>query len=226
MRRELHIGKVHGQRPLSPVTSLISGHCGGTRPVAVLQPPGVTHRDRRGQQPSFSTPQKSAIVPIVAADLATKSDWLFESWPARCGSFRTSPRAAPTVDGQVETPSAPTHAGGSRRFVAFCARPFFMITLPVCLWCRRPFSARRGGSPKRFCCAAHRTAFWSAARRWAEKAVVSGFLSVDDIRNGVGEVCTLLAGVNSPAPAGLSQKSGDIAPAERPGEAVELLDDA
>src|SRR6516165_4223615 len=47
-----------------------------------------------------------------------------------------------------------------------------MITLPGCLWCKRPFRARRGGSPKRFCCAAHRIAFWSAARRWAERAVV------------------------------------------------------
>ena len=101
-----------------------------------------------------------------------------------------------------------------------------MITLQVCLWCRRPFSARRGGSPKRFCCAAHRMAFWSAARRWAERAVVSGFLSVDDIRNGAGEACTLLPGVDSPAPVRVSQKSGAVAPAERPGEAVEPLDDA
>ena len=106
------------------------------------------------------------------------------------------------------------------------AGPFFMITSPVCLWCRRPFSGRRGGSPKRFCCAAHRTAFWSAARRWAERAVVSGFLSVDDIRNGVGEACTLLPRGDSPAPVRLSQKSGPVAPAERTGEAVELLDDS
>jgi hypothetical protein len=83
-----------------------------------------------------------------------------------------------------------------------------------------------GGSPKRFCCAAHRTAFWSAARRWAERAVVSGFLSVDDIRNGVGKACTLLPGGDSPALAPLSQKSGAVAPAERPGEHVALPDDS
>jgi len=101
-----------------------------------------------------------------------------------------------------------------------------MITLPVCLWCRRPFSARRGGSPKRFCCAAHRMAFWSAARRWAERGVVSGFLNVDDIRNGIGEAFTLLPGVNSPVPAPVvPQKSGAV-PVECPGEVVELLDDA
>jgi hypothetical protein len=75
-----------------------------------------------------------------------------------------------------------------------------MTTLPECLWCRRPFRDRRGGSPKRFCCAAHRMAFWSAARRWAERAVVSGFLSVDDIRNDVGKACTLLPGAGWLAP--------------------------
>ena len=100
-----------------------------------------------------------------------------------------------------------------------------MITSSVCPWCKRAFPARRGGSPKRFCCAAHKTAFWSAARRWAEKAVVSGLLSVDDIRNGVGEACTLLPGPSSPEPVPLSQKFGAVPPAEGPGEAVELFDD-
>src|SRR4029077_19822948 len=92
-----------------------------------------------------------------------------------------------------------------------------MITLPVCLWCRRPCSARRGGSPKRFCCAAHRTAFWSAARRWAERAVVSGLLSVDDLRNGAGEACTLFPGANSPAPVPFSLKN---LPPLRPGSTL------
>jgi hypothetical protein len=77
--------------------------------------------------------------------------------------------------------------GASQPSVA--AERFLMITLPGCLWCKRPFRARRGGSPKRFCCAAHRIAFWSAARRWAERAVVSGLLSVDDIRNDPTEAC-------------------------------------
>jgi hypothetical protein len=63
------------------------------------------------------------------------------------------------------------------------------------------------------------------ARRWAERALVSGFLSVDDIRNGVAEACTLLPGASLPAPLPLSQKSGAVASAERPGEAVEQLDD-
>jgi hypothetical protein len=69
-------------------------------------------------------------------------------------------------------------------------------------------------------------AFWSAARRWAERAVVAGFLSVDDIRNGVGEACTLLPGASSPAPVPLPQKSGVVAPGERQVGAVEQLDDS
>jgi hypothetical protein len=49
-----------------------------------------------------------------------------------------------------------------------------MIELLSCAWCDRPFPARRGGSPQRFCCAAHRIAFWSALRSWAERAVAAG----------------------------------------------------
>jgi hypothetical protein len=97
--------------------------------------------------------------------------------------------------------------------------------LEVCLWCKRPFRPRRGGSPKRFCCAAHRIAFWSAARRWAEKAVASGVLSVGDIRNGAGEACTPLPGAGPPALALLPQKSAAVAPGERPDEPRELPDD-
>jgi hypothetical protein len=55
-------------------------------------------------------------------------------------------------------------------------------------------------------------AFWSAARRWAERAVVSGLLSVDDIRNDVGKACMLLPGDGSPSPVSLPQKSGAVAP--------------
>ena len=99
-----------------------------------------------------------------------------------------------------------------------------MITLPVCLWCKRPFRPRHGGSPQRFCCAGHRMAFWSAARRWAETAVASGFLSVDDIRNGAIEACTLLLEAGSPAPIPSPHQSAAVAPGERPDEADELRD--
>jgi hypothetical protein len=75
----------------------------------------------------------------------------------------------------------------------------------VCLWCERPFQVRRGSSPKRFCCGAHRLAFWSALRRWAERAVAAGVLTVDHIRidhirNGDPGAWTLLPSGNSPAP--------------------------
>ncbi len=45
-----------------------------------------------------------------------------------------------------------------------------------CLWCNRVvIQARRHGSLKRFCCAGHRNAFWTAARRWVMRAVEAGF---------------------------------------------------
>ena len=104
------------------------------------------------------------------------------------------------VMGQIRILRAPALVsrarGASQPSVA--AERFLMITRSGCLWCKRPFRARRGGSPKRFCCAAHRIAFWSAARRWAERAVVSGLLSVDDIRNHATEACTLLLGAEPP----------------------------
>jgi len=64
----------------------------------------------------------------------------------------------------------------------------------TCLWCNRVFQPRRGGSPKRFCSAAHRMVFWSTLRRWAERAVAAGAVTVDDIRSDDPAPCTLLQG--------------------------------
>jgi hypothetical protein len=89
-----------------------------------------------------------------------------------------------------------------------------------CLWCERPFRARRGGSPQRFCCAAHRLAFWSALRRWGERSVASGMLTVAELRNDTAAACTLLPSGNSPAPV-----SGPQTSAAHPGEAEALLDE-
>ena len=69
-------------------------------------------------------------------------------------------------------------------------------------------------------------AFWAAARRWAEAAVASGVLSVDDIRNGATKACTLLLEAGSLAPIPSPQQSAAVAPGERPDEANELPKDS
>ena len=63
---------------------------------------------------------------------------------------------------------------------------------PICLWCEGEFKRRKGGSPQRFCNSKHRDAFHSAGRRYAERAVLGGLLTVPDLRNGSPEACTLL----------------------------------
>jgi hypothetical protein len=88
--------------------------------------------------------------------------------------------------------------------------------LDSCLWCGRPFHARRGGSPQRFCCATHRIAFWSALRRFAERAVASGSLTVADVRNGAAVACTLPPAGISPAAISLDQKADPVPPAASP----------
>ena len=90
-------------------------------------------------------------------------------------------------------------------------------TLASCQWCEGPFRARRGGSPQRFCSSKCRSAFWTALRRWGERAVAAGVLRLDQIRNGAPEACTLLPGGNSLAPG----QSASVPSPERPEEAAE-----
>ena len=71
---------------------------------------------------------------------------------------------------------------------------------PVCLWCGKPFTARRGGSRQTFCCARHRIAFHSAARRWAEHAMAAGALTIAELRSGTLE--SVHAGGERQEPAG------------------------
>ncbi len=52
-----------------------------------------------------------------------------------------------------------------------------------CLWCGAAFEARNGGKRQRFCRPLCRTAFHSASRRWAERAIASGALSIADLRS-------------------------------------------
>jgi hypothetical protein len=80
----------------------------------------------------------------------------------------------------------------------------------LCRWCGRPFFRRRGGSPQRFCSAAHRMAFWSALRRSGERAIAAGTLSLDQIRNGDPAACTLLPDGISPAPVSEHREAEDL----------------
>ena len=105
------------------------------------------------------------------------------------------------------------------------AEPPVNATSTACIWCGRPFRTRRGGSPKRFCSATHRAAFWSALRRWGERAVASGILTVADVRNGAAVTCTLPPGGISPAAISRDQKAAPVPPAASPDGANELLDD-
>jgi hypothetical protein len=64
----------------------------------------------------------------------------------------------------------------------------------MCRWCERQFRARRAGSPQRFCGAKCRIAYWTALRRWGERAIAAGILTIADLRNGAAEACTLIPG--------------------------------
>jgi hypothetical protein len=61
----------------------------------------------------------------------------------------------------------------------------------VCQWCEKPFRTRRGGSPQRFCGSKCRATFWSALRRWGERAVAAGIL--DHRRHQGGRSCSVHA---------------------------------
>lgn len=53
----------------------------------------------------------------------------------------------------------------------------------VCLWCDRPITRKhRRGSEQKFCSAAHRMAFWTAARRWVARMIESGSLTLEDLK--------------------------------------------
>ena len=91
------------------------------------------------------------------------------------------------------------------------------MSVTKCLWCDRAFTPRAtGGSPTKFCSAAHRKAYHAAVRHWAEAEIAGGRLTVTQIRNGA-------------AAASSTQGSAidDLAPiaAERFGEAAEMLAD-
>jgi hypothetical protein len=86
-----------------------------------------------------------------------------------------------------------------------------VMTLGVsteCEWCEQPFRPRHGGSPQRFRGSKCRAGFWSALRRWGERAVAAGILTIDDIKNANPAACTLPGARISPPP--VSQRHGDV----------------
>ena len=74
------------------------------------------------------------------------------------------------------------------------------MTTAGCLWCGKHFKPRRGGSPRVFCAPSCRVAYHSACRRWAEKAIATGTLTVAALRNGDAAACTLLPGGETLSP--------------------------
>jgi hypothetical protein len=61
----------------------------------------------------------------------------------------------------------------------------------ICIWCGKEFVRRHsGGSAQKFCRPEHRNAFWATARRWAERAIGAGVMTVADLRRSPG-ACTL-----------------------------------
>ncbi len=64
------------------------------------------------------------------------------------------------------------------------------MTKATCRWCTKTFEPRRGGSAGRFCCARHRALFWTACRKWAERAVSLGLVSIADLKADPA-ACTL-----------------------------------
>jgi hypothetical protein len=76
-----------------------------------------------------------------------------------------------------------------------------------------------------FCAPACRTAYHTAARRWAEAGVAAGVLTIADIRKGGLAACALLPPSNSPVSLSEHRKPVPMAPAESADEAAQLLDE-
>jgi hypothetical protein len=82
-------------------------------------------------------------------------------------------------------------------------------TVRACLWCEKVLPSRRIGSTGRFCCAAHRTSFWSACRILGERAVALGVVTIADLKADPA-ACTLRWRGEAPSP------RPEIGPTDRP----------
>ena len=58
------------------------------------------------------------------------------------------------------------------------------MTKPTCPWCGRRFEPKTvGAHRKRFCSATCKDRYHAALRKWAERAVANGQLSVADLKS-------------------------------------------
>ena len=89
--------------------------------------------------------------------------------------------------------------------------------LVPCRWCGRACRPRRGGSPRLFCTSGCRTAFHSACRRWAERAIASGLLTLPELRSGDPAACMLLQDRISGAEVSQPRSPAALAPVARHG---------
>src|SRR6266699_575443 len=98
-------------------------------------------------------------------------------------------------------PQRDAHQPAARRSTAGAAEVTAMQPGETkCSWCGQDLQVRRGGSPQRFCSTEHRSLFWSTLRRWGDRAVAAGILTIADIRNGDPAACTLPGAPISPPP--------------------------
>src|SRR6516162_7881775 len=96
------------------------------------------------------------------------------------------------------------------------------MSVTKCLWCGRAFAPRStGGSSAKFCSAAHRKAYHSAVRHWAEAEIAGGRLTIAQIRNGAA--CTLVTAAASPAPETPPGSPAPVAPEELLSDLLDVL---
>jgi hypothetical protein len=67
-----------------------------------------------------------------------------------------------------------------------------------CPWCGETFEPRSsGGSDQRFCRAACRQAFWTAARRWIGRALDAGLLSPEVLKGSQASAHAVPEGIQA-----------------------------
>ena len=153
-------------------------------------------QDFRGSAPDFKRHTGTAVAfrdcPKGRAFLQLVALWRIVKPRPTMTSFKSAPassKRAPAVRGpKLNGGHGPSWPAGATRAGCNDAAPIH------CRWCGRACRPRRGGSPRVFCTSGCRNAFHTAARRWAERAIAAGMLTIAELRNGDPAACTLLSG--------------------------------